>query len=566
VTPAVPGLADPEQLLSRLRALERLGLQGAIQVRVGAEVHVEGGFGLADERSGRRMTVDTVSDVGSISKQYTAAAIMRLVDLGLVTPEDPLDRFFDDVPADKRAITLHQVLVHSSGLRCDHFSSDFEPVEPAEATERILGSELLAPPGTRFSYSNSGYSLLGLVVERVTGEDFRAFMHRELFARAGLTRTGWYNEPHLLELPVAYGYVGDEAHGDPTRFPGPAWALLGNGGVLSTVEDMQLWVHALRTHAVLSPEATARMYVPDLIEYGYGWNVNRDAAGRAMIGHNGASIYGHSASLERYEEHEVTVAALFNTTYRGHPACRVLTDWLLGALWDDPPLAVPPARASIARETALEGRWRTAAGALLEVVPEGPERLLLGAANAEAVDLLLGAAVAPQADHETVLAVADAVLREDVDAVLAYGPPRTDAAAARHALTEAREGICGAGVAIWRTFAGGAPPARRSFPILWAPVDEQAKTWTTYVRVGLRGADNRLGCLRLLWRDGALVGLDPEPLDAPHPVALNVADAGDGTLVGLDLLSGATATLVRHGARRWQLRVGAAEHTLEPVW
>jgi CubicO group peptidase (beta-lactamase class C family) len=170
--------------------LGRQGFSGALLVARDGDVTAQA-LGWADRPTGVANTVDTAFDIGSIAKTLTAAAVLARVDDGRLRLDDTLGELFDDVPADKRDVTVRQLLDFTSGLREYHDAEgDFEAMTRDEARERILAQELLFEPGTDTAYSNSSYTLAALIVEQVTGRAFVAVVG-DLFTRAGLDRTGY---------------------------------------------------------------------------------------------------------------------------------------------------------------------------------------------------------------------------------------------------------------------------------------------------------------------------------------------------------------------------------------
>lgn len=308
------------RLDEHLTRAARFGFAGAILVAKDGEVILHKGYGLADRERGLPVTAETVFDIGSITKQFTAAAILALEEQGRLRVSDTIGRYFDAVPPDKARITLHHLLTHTSGLEGD-FGSDYDQM-PRDSLVRIaLGSKLLWAPGTRYQYSNAGYSLLGAIVEKVSGQPYERFLHERLFRPAGLARTGY----RLVEWPreaVAVGYRGTERWGTPLDHAwapdGPYWHLRANGGLLSTVGDLYRWHLALETDRVLSDSSRAkafRKWVPESEDgdsfYGYGWAVEPTPRGTTLISHNGGNGY-FFADFRRYVDDRVVVTFATN--------------------------------------------------------------------------------------------------------------------------------------------------------------------------------------------------------------------------------------------------------------
>ena len=169
------------------------------------------GYGKSDREDGVPYDRSTVFSIGSITKQFTAAAILKLEMQGKLHVEDTLSKHLPGVPEDKRAITLHHLLTHTSGLESD-FAGDFEPVGRDEYVRRILASKLRSKPGEIWFYANSGYSLLGAIVELVSGKPYEQFLRENLFLPAGMKETG-YRLPHWDLRRIAVGYKDGKRRG-----------------------------------------------------------------------------------------------------------------------------------------------------------------------------------------------------------------------------------------------------------------------------------------------------------------------------------------------------------------
>jgi CubicO group peptidase (beta-lactamase class C family) len=301
---ANPGRADPADP-SVERFLDKVLPEGAsgtlVAARGGDMVHCQG-FGMADAQAGRRATCDTVYDVMSMTKQFTAAAILKLEMMGKLRVRDSITKYLDGVPRDKRKITLHHLLVHTSGL-LDALGGDYQRLRRGEMLAKALGSKLLARPGARWAYSNVGYSVLAAIVEKVSGMAYERFLARYLFAPAEMTRTG-YVLPDWRpdQVAVEYGPRG-RSHGKPFDHPwakdGPYWNLRGNGGLLSTARDMFRWHVALRGNQVLNRRAKRRLFKPWVREEpggdtwsAYGWVILR-GEDRRVAWHDGGNGWSY---------------------------------------------------------------------------------------------------------------------------------------------------------------------------------------------------------------------------------------------------------------------------------
>jgi CubicO group peptidase (beta-lactamase class C family) len=322
--PVVAGLDEGKTVATvraYLDALEHEGFSGAVLVEFHGKVVISEGYGYSDVQEGRKNSARTVFDIGSITKQFTAAAIMKLEMAGKLSTEDRLSKYFTNVPADKSEITIHQILRHSSGL-ISTVGRDYDRISEGAFIDSVMRSPLRFRPGTAFSYSNIGYSLLGMIVEKVSGMSYERFLYQNLWRPAGMEETG-YKRPAFNDDLVATGYLNDDrAWGKPTEKQwdedGPFWHLKGNGGILSTAEDMFRWHQALLTNRVLSKDAKAKMFHPRLrvgedssSYYAYGWDVHRTPRNTTYYWHNGANgIF--FADFYRFIDEGATVIVLTN--------------------------------------------------------------------------------------------------------------------------------------------------------------------------------------------------------------------------------------------------------------
>jgi CubicO group peptidase (beta-lactamase class C family) len=237
---------EERELRQRIDEAVASGFSGAILVTVDGKRMATEGHGFARREERIENTPETAFDVGSILKAFTATALFRLAEDGALDLSDPLGDIFPEAPEDKAPITLLQVLQHRAGFDEYHDTTgDFEPMTRLEARERILTQELLFEPGTDMAYSNSGYTLLADVIETVSGETFADHLSRVLFEPANLRHSGFYSDPIWQRVETAVGYdaatFGDN---DPATWP-YTWALVGNGGLVTSVLDLDRFLTAL---------------------------------------------------------------------------------------------------------------------------------------------------------------------------------------------------------------------------------------------------------------------------------------------------------------------------------
>ncbi len=302
-TLAVVAAAQPPSWIVRLyRDLTRMAtldlFDGTVLVAQGEEILLYQGYGFADRENEVAFATDTISTIGSITKQFTAAAILALEEQGKLSVEDPLSKFFADLPQDKADITLHQLLTHTAGMP-DALGEDEDWIGRDAFLEQVWTAELAGEPGTEYSYSNVGYSVLAAVIEKVSGQGYEVFLHETFFNPLGMAETG-YLIPQFDPERLAIGYRNDERWGtllekqDLNR--GFSWHLVGNGGIHSTAGDMYHWLRSLRTQEILTADSTTKLFGRHVAEgddsyYGYGWVTFDLPNGETMVGHNGGNGY-----------------------------------------------------------------------------------------------------------------------------------------------------------------------------------------------------------------------------------------------------------------------------------
>jgi CubicO group peptidase (beta-lactamase class C family) len=340
---ARPGAENPpntvKKLENYLNKLEKVGFSGSVLVELDGKKLISKGFGYRNAAAKLKNTPTTVFDIGSITKQFTAAAILKLEMQGKLGTGDKITKYFENVPADKSDITIHDLLRHQSGLP-GNVGGDYEPISESEFVEKVFKSPLRFKNGTAFSYSNIGYSLLAMIVEKASGESYERNLYRNLWETAGMESTG-YTRPEFAPDVIAYGYEIDQEWGRPTDkkwdTDAPFWHLKGNGGILSTTEDLYRWHLALLSDKILSKEAKRKYFAPELrpdetVEgfYAYGWDVHQTERKTTVIQHNGSNRIFY-ADFQRYVDEDVTIIMLLNKAQPGfNRATFVMADIIFG--------------------------------------------------------------------------------------------------------------------------------------------------------------------------------------------------------------------------------------------
>ncbi len=242
---------DP-QMEQALETWAEAGLSGSVTV-LGGDRECSVGIGLADRETGRPVTAETVFSIGSITKAVTAAAILDLVDQGVLALDDRAGDHLPGLTGGAADLVVEDLLLHTSGLIGYH-GRDHQAISRSEAITAI--SELEIVPGSRFNYTNSGYSLLGMIIDEVTESGYRQYVLDEILRDGNGQPIGGFWDGEPAAEPRAFGYRGDGTRGEAGDFDGPHWALEANGGIAMTTLEMAEWTRALWAGEILSDEAT----------------------------------------------------------------------------------------------------------------------------------------------------------------------------------------------------------------------------------------------------------------------------------------------------------------------
>lgn len=278
------------------------GSSGTLIAAQDGDVVTCSGWGQSDHKHGVDTDCDTVYDIMSLTKQFTAAAVLKLQMQGRLDVSDSIGEHLPGVPEDKQPITVQQLLTHTSGLP-DSLGGDYEPVSRTAFLAAAFSADLLAAPGEEYHYSNVGYSVLAALIEEASGQDYETYLADNLFRPARMTRTGYVlPDWAAAEVAVEYDAAGDP-QGTPLEHPwaddGPYWNLRGNGGILSTARDMYRWHVALQTDRILDAGARRELFEPRVREepddtyYAYGWVV-QDPDSSGTVWHNGGNGWSYA--------------------------------------------------------------------------------------------------------------------------------------------------------------------------------------------------------------------------------------------------------------------------------
>ena len=286
---------------------------GAVLVARGDEVVFSKAYGSANLEWNVPNDPSTKFRIGSITKQFTSALILLLEQDGKLSIQDLLSRHVENTPPAWKDITLFHLLTHTSGIRNftalpDYRLKQLQPGSPAQVLERLRDEPLDFVPGKEFRYSNSGYLMLGLVIERVSGRTYAELLQDRIFTPHSMASSGYDSNAAIL-AKRASGYA-PSPNGPRNAGFVDMTVPHAAGALYSTTGDLHRWARALFGGRVVSAESLRKMTTPNLDNYALGLTV-REVDGRRMIAHGGG-INGFNAFLAYYPVAEITVVVLAN--------------------------------------------------------------------------------------------------------------------------------------------------------------------------------------------------------------------------------------------------------------
>jgi CubicO group peptidase (beta-lactamase class C family) len=393
-----PVCAAPDAAREAVESFRRaagFGFSGAVAIDSRGRV-LDGAYGVADRRRGTAVEGDTLFAIGSVTKMFTAATVLRLAERRDLALTDPIGKWLPDAPADKRAISVEQLLAHTSGIDF-HFGRDLSIRTRDEVVATILAAPLAFPPGSSYAYSDGGYTVLAAIAETVAGLGFHDLVRAEVLRPAGLSRTAFLGEERPPG-PVARSYADDADLGSLADWPAASWVFRGNGDMVSTARDLARFGRALVGGTLLAPTSWARMRSANGPEgsYGLGIELFRDDSGAIVAeGHSG-EMFGYSSVLLWLPD-GIVAAAVSNQRPDLLPtATRLTRRFLLDH-------RVPPefAPCSARQSTRVTGTYGLPGGGRL-VLTRHREGLRLHAEGQAALDALgLGVADAAASNRAT---------------------------------------------------------------------------------------------------------------------------------------------------------------------
>lgn len=305
------------------------GFNGSALVAIDGSIVLHKGFGWADRERARQVTTTTPFWIASISKQFAAAAILKLAEQGRLSVEDSIAGVFETVPADKRDITIHRLLTHTAGLE-QHYAAD-GIADRDSAVRAILSRPLASAPGERFGYSNDAYNLIAAIVEIIAAQPYEVYLRGQLLEPAGLEHTGFWGP---ADHPKVAAILGEGPGSDR-----PNWGFRGAVGMFSTSGDLHRWYRALENDTVLA-EGSRRSLLSSHVDrgalgVGYGWFTSQTPQGSSSVWTRGYESFGHGAILTAYPKERVVIAITSNSGERSRdvPVTHALAEELAAVVF-----------------------------------------------------------------------------------------------------------------------------------------------------------------------------------------------------------------------------------------
>ncbi|HEX6085370.1 MAG TPA: serine hydrolase [Thermoanaerobaculia bacterium] len=317
-------LAAAQGLAERLDAIAAKHFKAnepgaAVLVSKGGTPLLRKGYGMADLELGTKMPADGVLRIGSITKQFTAVAVLQLVESGRIALQDPVTKYLPDAPVHGKSITIEHLLTHTSGIPSYTEKAGFgkrgaEELTPQQIIDVIKDDPLVFDPGTKWSYNNSGYILLGMLIEKVSGMPYAEYLEKNVFPRAGLQNTRYDDTRDIVpkRVPGYHRVKGKIVNAQFLSMSIPYAA----GALLSTVDDLARWNSAVAAGKVVDRKLLDKAWTPyrlaggEATGYGYGWRPATIAGERVI--HHGGSIHGYTSHAMWLPERDLYVAILTN--------------------------------------------------------------------------------------------------------------------------------------------------------------------------------------------------------------------------------------------------------------
>ena len=302
------------------------GFSGVVLVSEKGEIILSKGYGWADGKNKIPNSPSTVFNIGSVTKQFTASAILKLVEQGKIKTSDKISTYFAQTPFDKSDITIHQLLTHTSGISNRTGGFRYNEASKQQFLKEFFESKLQSKPGAKYQYANANYIMLTVILESVSGQMYSSFLNDYLFEPSQMKSTG-YKSINFSTERLAHGYYYNrneeqwEDWGTTQQhlpFNDKHWYSIGKGDIHSTIEDLYKWHLALKNKVVLTSKTKEIQETPYVAEndkmtsyYGYGWAISQSKRDTKIVAHNGSNGL-YFADFVRFIDDDVVVIYITN--------------------------------------------------------------------------------------------------------------------------------------------------------------------------------------------------------------------------------------------------------------
>ena len=310
-----------------INASSENGYAASVLVAKQGEIILSKGYGWSDRKNKILNTPSTVFNIGSITKQFTAAAILKLVEQGELSTSDHISKFYSQAPSDKKNITIHQLLTHTTGISPAIGGFRYDEATKEEFIEEFFSATLQSVPGTKHQYANANYILLAAIIETTSGQSYSTFLRDNFWRPLGMDRTGYKSISFHTEI-ISHGYYFNYTDGvwedwgiTQEYLPdnNMHWYSIGKGDIYSTTLDLYKWHVALETNKVLNAKSKKILETPFVAEnqdgnthYAYGWATFKTKTGKKVVWHNGSNgiFFGN---FVRFVDDDIVIIVLSNT-------------------------------------------------------------------------------------------------------------------------------------------------------------------------------------------------------------------------------------------------------------
>lgn len=285
------------------------GFSGAVLISRGGEVVLKKGYGFANLEKQQRNNSETLFNVASVAKIFTAAAILDLEEQQALSLDDSLSKYLGTFPERKSAASIHHLLVHTAGLVARGAELDYDSRE--SYVESVKRAPIETSPGEAYRYTNAGYILLAAIAEAVSGIPFEAYLAERIFQPACMAQTALFWEEHIQNLESATGYAGRTVDQlSPESPEAVVWGDRGSSNIATNVGDLYRWILAIKDEQVMSASSIGKMFTAYVGDEGYGWHVIDTEHGRLL--RRGGGLPDFESSLRWYQDEDLVIIVLIN--------------------------------------------------------------------------------------------------------------------------------------------------------------------------------------------------------------------------------------------------------------